>query len=228
MRARSEQLKIDYPRLTVVSSVQESFVNLWSAAIRPCVCVCVCHFRERTGQFSHRLRKKLHSPHITPKCVGNLSRSDACYLQDSDPIRGTAKVMPRTAKAKVDLESQLTELYERYLLIKTRMFDLAYFDSLLSLSQLNKGYSNCGDNREITFYCRWGLVMKQIWTYSIFQTTFWCFFLCCKKKMFLFVNASALCWCRVFLRWLLVFVPCWPTWKSIKIFFCFFIRSCKF
>lgn len=54
MRARSEQLKIDYPLLTVVSSVQESSVNLWGTAVRLRLRMHVCHF---IGcEFIHRLR----------------------------------------------------------------------------------------------------------------------------------------------------------------------------
>lgn len=84
MRARSEQLKIDYPRLTVVSSVQESFVNLWSAAIRPCARVCVALECELGSSATDCVKNCIRHTYLR-KCVGNLSRSDACYLQDSDP-----------------------------------------------------------------------------------------------------------------------------------------------
>lgn len=35
---------------------------------------CVCCFRVRIGQFSHRLREKLHSPHISPKMCWQLKQ----------------------------------------------------------------------------------------------------------------------------------------------------------
>lgn len=110
MRARSEQLKIDYPRLTVVSSVQESFVNLWSAAIRPRMCVCVCNFRVRIGQFSHRLREKLHSPHISPKMCWQLKQIRCMLFAGQRPNQRDAEGDVTDGRAKVDLESQITEL----------------------------------------------------------------------------------------------------------------------
>lgn len=70
--------------------------------------------------------------------------------------------------------------------------------------------------------------MRQILTYSTFQITFWCFSCVPKIKMFLsFVHVrkafTFLDHSCVFLQWFLVFVPCWPSWKSIKIICCLFI-----
>lgn len=54
MRARSEKLKIDYPLLTVVSSVQESSVNLRRTAIQLCASLFVSLYGMWTEQFMHR------------------------------------------------------------------------------------------------------------------------------------------------------------------------------
>lgn len=87
MRARSKQLKIDYPLPTVVSWVQERSVNLWGTAVRLCPRMHVCHFIGcEFIQIMHRCTALNCIFDTYSSCVDDLSRSDALSGQASYPV----------------------------------------------------------------------------------------------------------------------------------------------
>lgn len=112
------------------------------------------------------------------------------------------------------------------------MFDLAYFDSLLSLQILIKGTPAAGTTKKSPFIANEDSWWNKSWLIPHFKSRFGvflvvqkenvpfcqCFSFVLVRKAFTFLDHSC-----VFLQWFLVFVPCWPSWKSIKIICCLFI-----